>query len=303
LCLLSLLTVPHAAVHGATAQPATDHPRLWIRSADLPRLRALANAGNPLWADGLEPLATAAKQDMDAGLVPGSDGGGTTWEQYPTEMYAQLFAFLSLVAATPAERDDYAERARILLLYVMDRAVLGAADAPFRHPELSTSDRSRWWGEAFPLTVDWIYPYLSSSDKATIRQVFLRWCAENATADTTDYNHPEPQGVTNDAALLADPLRVRWSANNYYLAHLRNMGLMALSFDAGDDPGGALTGYLETATGAWLYVTDHLLRNGAAGGFSPEGLLYGPDALGSLAHFLLALHTAGDGTAPPSCAR
>jgi len=275
------------------AQPATDHPRLWIRSGDLTELRSRAVGSNPLWADGLAPLAVAAKQQMDDGLVPGADDGGITWEQYPTEMYAELFAFLSLVDASSSARADYAQRARTLLMHIIDQAAPGQADAPFRYDGFSTYDRSRWWGEAFGLTVDWIYPTLSAQDKATIRLVFLRWCAENKLADTTDYNHPEPVDVFNDPALLADPMRVRWSINNYYLAHLRNVGLMALSFDAGDDPGGELTGYLETATGAFLYVTDHLLRNQASGGFSPEGFQYGPDALGFLAHFLLALHTSG----------
>jgi len=38
-----------------------------------------------------------AKADMDAGHLPSGDGGGTTWEQYPNEMYAMLFAFMSLI--------------------------------------------------------------------------------------------------------------------------------------------------------------------------------------------------------------
>ena len=32
--------------------------------------------------------------------------------------------------------------------------------------------------------------------------------------------------------------------NNYYLAHARNLGLMAMALDPADDPGGALRGQL-----------------------------------------------------------
>lgn len=78
----------------AVAQPATDHPRLWVRSSDLPALRSWATAANPVYDQGLRLLAEQAKADMDAGLLPGSDSGGNTWEQYPNEMYAELFAFM-----------------------------------------------------------------------------------------------------------------------------------------------------------------------------------------------------------------
>lgn len=279
----------------ATEFAGTGHPRLWIRATDLPRLRAWANADNPFYASGLAPLAAQAKIDMDDGLVPAQDSGDITWEQYPTEMYAQLFAFMSLIENDQATRDDYAQRARTLLMHVMDQAALGPAEAvPFRDPAFSTYDRSRWWGEGFALTVDWIYPYLTTQDKATIRQVFLRWADENLNADVTTFNHPEPMGVVNDPILISDTLRVRWAANNYYMAHMRQIGLMSLALDPADDPNGELGAYLQNATGAWLYVVDHMLRTEARGGLSPEGWLYGPDSLGYTAQFLLALHTAGE---------
>jgi hypothetical protein len=106
-------------------------------------------------------------------------------------------------------------------------------------------------------------------------------------------NHPEPVGVLNDPALLSDIDRVRWSGNNYYTAHMRNMGMMALAFDPADDPGGELRTYLDQATGAWLYVHDHLTRTDAAGGFGTEGFEYSPQSLGYAAQFMLALHTTG----------
>ncbi|HEY1011758.1 MAG TPA: hypothetical protein VGE07_03580 [Herpetosiphonaceae bacterium] len=278
----------------APAAPVTSHPRLFIRGDDLPRLRQWAVAGNPIYQDGLLAFVSEAKADMDAGRIPQEDGGSTSWELYPTERYAELFAFMSLISPNPAERADYGARARTLLMYVMNKAVLGAApDQPFRDPAFSISDRSRWSGEAFALATDWIYPLLSAGDKATIRTVFLRWIQENQQATTTTYNHPEPIGMVNNPALVSDPERVRWAGNNYYAAHMRNIGLMSMALDPADDPGGALRGALGNATGAWLYVTDHLLRGDLAGGLPSEGLEYGPQTISFIAQFLLALQTAG----------
>jgi len=290
--LLNLLT--SLVVSQAFAAPVTSHPRLWVRAEDLPRLRSWAVDSNPLYRDGLAVLAAEAKAEMDAGLVPDQDSGGTNWDEYPTEMYAELFAFMSLISSDQGTRDDYAQRARALLMHVMNEAAKGAAQGePFREPRFSIFNRSRWWGEAFALTVDWIYSYLSATDKATIRQVFLRWVDENLHAETNTHNHPEPIGVVNAPTLISDPVVVRWAANNYYTAHMRNIGLMAMSLDEADDPGNQLRDYLENATGAWLYVVDHLLRNDARGGLTPEGFEYSPQAIGYVAQFLLALHTAG----------
>ncbi|MEZ5670539.1 MAG: hypothetical protein R3F55_24510 [Alphaproteobacteria bacterium] len=273
--------------------PRADHPRLWLTADDLPRLRSWATADNPIWRDGLAPLAERMKADMDEGRVPGEDTGQRYWEAYPTESYAELFAFLSLVDPDPAARADYAARARTLLMDMIREAAKGpAAGEPYRDPEFMApfSDRARWWGEAWPLTVDWIYPSLSADDKATIRRVFLRWADEIVTEG---YNHPTPVGLINDPALVADRLALRWAGNNYFTSHMRNLGLMALALDPADDPGGELGAYAGVAAGAHLYMTDRLLRTDAAGGMAPEGFEYSPQALAYVAQFHLALRTAG----------
>ena len=295
LCLLTACFMPGSPILATPQQQAiSGHPRLWVRAQDLPRLRTWAVNGNPLYRDGLAVLAANAKTAMDNNQVPDTDSGGITWEEYPTEMYAMLFAFMSLIENDQFTRDDYAQRARVLLMTIMNKAAKGEASGqPFRDRNFTIYDRSRWWGESFALTVDWIYPYLTTQDKATIRQVFLRWANENRTADTTDFNNPGWNGTPNAPAYLSDRLRVRWAANNYYMAHMRNMGLMALALDDADDPNGELRAYLNEAVGGWLYVIDHMLRTEAQGGFSPEGWQYGPDALGYTAQFMLALHTAG----------
>jgi len=281
-------------VFGGTvqAQTSTAHPRLWLTPAKVEQLRTWATDDNPLWVQ-ISGLAEETVAYMDDGTIPAADTGGRAYEEYPTETHAMLLAFISQVHPDAAVREDYAQRAHSLLMHVMTQAALGHADAPFRDPEFATGDRSRWMGLAFPLTVDWIYQTLTPEDKATISTVFVRWIDENRNAYTTNNNHPEPIGVVNDAALLSDRAYIRWSNNNYYLAHMRNMGMMALALDPSDDATGALQTGLSEATGAWLYVIDHVMRTDTAGGFAAEGFEYSPQAMGYVAQFLYALHTAG----------
>jgi hypothetical protein len=275
--------------------PVTTHPRLFLNASDIPRLRSWAVASNPLWSNGLAKLAQKARANMDAGKIPNDDTGvAGGYAVFPTESYAALFAFLSMVDATEELRADDAKRARTLLMYVIDKAAAGVqVGARFREPEFSTSNRSRWSGEGFALTVDWIYGALSSEDKATIRKVFLRWADENENAAITTSNHPEPRGVFNDPRLTSDVKRLHWATNNYYAAHMRNLGLMSIALDDADDLGGELHAHLQSVTGAWLYVEDALLRGELKGGLAGEGFEYSPQSLGYVAQLLLALNTAG----------
>jgi hypothetical protein len=268
-----------------------------IRASDVARLRAWASASNPVYAEGLAALARTARRKMDTGVVPREDKGSTAYDEYPTELYAELFAFMSLVDPNAAARGDWGRRARTLLMAVIAQAEKGPrAGRPFRDPSFSISDRSRWQGEAFGLTVDWAYHYFSAQDKERIRNVFLRWAAEQYKAYPLNQFSgplPSPRGKTNDPALVRDRVRVRWSLNNYYIAHARNLGLMAMALDPRDDPGNALGSQLASVTGQWLYVIDGGLRDNARGGLSPEGFEYGPDAFGRLAQLITALRTSG----------
>src|SRR5262249_11371685 len=126
------------------AEPLTSHPRLLVTAADLPRLKSWAGASNPIYRDGLAVAATNAKADTAAGRVLPLASGGYSDAVPATEESAVLFAFLPLVSPAPAERDDYAKRARTLLMHVLDLAALGPADAPFRDPSFAIDNRSRW---------------------------------------------------------------------------------------------------------------------------------------------------------------
>jgi hypothetical protein len=292
----------------AGTEPATGHPRLWLTPADVERLRGWATPDNPMYAEGLALLAERAKTEMDEGRVPDEDCGQRAYTEYATESHAQLFAFMSLIDPNEAAREDYAQRARTLLMHVMNAAAEGPADPddqsyrcpgdpdtpvypPFRDPRFFTedSDRPRWYGEAFALTVDWIYPTLTAEDKATINTVFTRWGREIIELA---YHHPEPIGVVRDPILLQDRSQVRWSGNNYFAAHMRNLGMMSMAMDPADSSP-ELQGYLANATGAWLYIFDEGTRTDARGGLLPEGFEYSPQTASYVIQFLWALKTAG----------
>lgn len=276
------------------------HPRLWVRQKDLPQLRSWATAENPIYSEGLLRAAKQATEDIDQGRTPSA--GECAYQGRYCEQHALLMAFMSLLQSTPAEAKAYAERAKKVLLPMLERVKANQAGDPLADPRFSVADRSRWAGEAFPLTVDWIYPYLSAQDKALIRTVFLRWAEEQLKAQVTDHNHPEPAGKLNDPELLKDRRKRRYAANNYFTAHARNLGLMSLALDPADDPAEEGSGrayprlrdYLQNVTGAWLYMSDSVLRNDASGGIAPEGFEYAPRTLAFLLQLYLALETAGE---------
>lgn len=318
-----------------SAGVVTSHPRLWLTAEDLPRLRGWATATNPMFQRGLGAAAQAGRARADAhwswrwqgGTGRPDDGwqdaGGYEYERDYTESYAQMFAFMSLVDADATAREAWAARARDMLMWIMDQAALGPAPrTPFRDPLFATYNRANSLGMAIPLTVDWIYPWLTTEDKATIRGVFLRWIQDCETA------YPISRGPLTEASLVDDPRllgsspaqspaeqaayqqQLRWTANNYWLGHLRAVTLMSLGFDAADDPDGALAGYARAVTGHWLYAAYAMFEDAgvverslglppgnrsiglASGGLPVEGTLYG-HSLGFLSQTLLALHTAG----------
>src|SRR5207237_10108394 len=107
------------------------------------------------------------------------------------------------------------------------------------------------------------------------------------------HHHPHPKLINNDAQLIADRATVRWAGNNYWAAAMRDIGLMSMALDPGDDPGGTLFAYLKNATKGWLFVFDKLSRTGCAGGICGEGPEYAPQTLSYAAELMLALRTAG----------
>ena len=322
---------PVAAPAGTGAPLVAGHPRIWITATDLPRLRRWANPMNPVWQAGIVPAMQEALTIYEKEFFPGGqpsstwpDPGTDAWMRRNTEALAEFFAFVSLVDPDPTARAAHGNRAKNLLMHVIREADKGVAPdpqnpGPFRAAAFATYNRASEWGEAFGLTVDWIYPLLAADDKAAIRRVFMRWADENVRAATSGDEHPQPIGVVNDPRLLADKKRLRWAVNNYFTAHMRQLTLYGLCLDEADDPpldplaparrlGNTLRSYLDDAIGAWLYQQYAVYEDPAvsapalgvppdglgiaSGGLSAEGFLYGI-SLGALHEALLALYTAG----------
>lgn len=276
----------------------TAHPRLWFRADDLPALKAARVEANPLWRDGLARVIADGVAQLDAGKLPNPAKPGDCVDEnevVPCEAWAEIFAFRALLARGESDEAVWTGRAKKLFLAVLTEADKGFDErTPLRGRAFPVDDRSRWYGEAFPLVFDWIHDALSKEERALAVRVFARWAELIATAEVTTSNHPEPAGVFNQPELLRDPKRVRWSLNNYYAAHARNLGLMALAVDGADDPKNVVRGRLREALGAWLYVIDHAMRTDAKGGLPPEGFEYGPQTYGYVAQLLWALQTAGE---------
>jgi hypothetical protein len=322
------LTVPY---------PVSTHPRLWVTVNDLPRLQSWAVATNPIYQQGMVPLLNTAVNVYQTQFFPGGaanpnypDPGDTQgYQGYLTEQYGLILAFHSLIDPSSANRIQYAQYARNMLMYAMNQAVLGhQSNTPFRDPLFAVYNRGNGSGEQWPLIVDWIYnatdaqgnPILTAADKLTIRNVFLIWANDCLNAYTTGGDHPAPIGVMNSLQLLPNNQPYRMAANNYYLGHARLLTMMALAIDPSDDPpvagvpssqlGSTLRGYLADALGAWLYQEYAMFGDGptvaaaygvpgggagfglASGGLPPEGMLYG-HSYAFLLGQLLALQTAG----------
>lgn len=318
--------------------PVTTHPRLWITQNTLPKYRSWATASNPIYQKGIVPLLQQAVSIYNTQFFPNGvanpnypdPGDVQGYSGYPTEMYAIVLAFNSLIDPDPNARIKYAQYARNMLMVAMNQAALGhQAGAPFRDPMFAVYNRANGSGEQWPLIVDWIYnaqdaqgnPILTASDKLTIRNVFMIWANDCLNAYTTGGDHPAPIGLTNSPQLLPNNRAMRVAANNYYLGHARLLTLMALSIDPNDDPpvdstlpgaqlGNSLRSYIPDATGAWLYQQYAMFGDAASvaqdygiggsgaglglasGGLPVEGMLYG-HSLSFLLGQLLALQTAG----------
>ncbi|MGV3616607.1 MAG: IPT/TIG domain-containing protein [Fimbriimonas sp.] len=278
----------------------TGHPRIFVRQADLPMLQSWANGNNSVWT-ALVSLANVGKTRMDTNAISDQGyGGGNVGA--PFESYAQLFAFMSMVHPDAATRADFATRAHTLLMKVINEAAKGQIEGqPFRAKDFAINNRASWFGESFPLTVDWIYHKFSAEDKVKIRRVFLRWIQENLRANTTNYEHPKPYGVYNDPSLVDTFDKVRWATNNYYANHARSVGLMAMALDdvddvpaAADEPAaGTLRKFVGNAIQAWLYQAAKYETTVGAGGISPEGLAYGELSSRAFALLMLGMHTTG----------
>lgn len=280
----AILLLPGAAkVRAASTsipQPVTSHPRLWITTNDLPRLRRWATPANPVY-QALLPVLAGTMHNYDTQYFPGGVQNAS-WPDFGdsqgytgliSEEDAFILALFSLIHSDSTQRAIYAQRAASLIRVAMTEAAKGTmAGAPFRDPGFATYNRANATLETMPLAVDWIYnalgtngqPVLNATDKLTIRNGFLAWAEQCRHASTAGGDAP-PLGVVNDPLRLCpNHAAYRMAANNYYLSHARMLTLMSLAIDPADDPPlnpslpdsaptNSLRSYISIATGAWLF--------------------------------------------------
>jgi hypothetical protein len=288
-----IVTANYQATNGFLSTipfPVATHPRLWITTNDLPRLRSWATPANPVY-QAVRTLLTDSMNNYDTRYFPGGVQN-TNWPDFGdtqgytgllTEEDAFVFALFSLVDPDPTQRALYAQRAANLIRVAMTQAAKGSlAGAPFRDPEFATYNRANASLETMPLAVDWVYnatgangqPVLSAADKLTIRNGFLVWAEACRHASTTGGDSPPPDVVNDPSQLCPNHAAYRMAANNYYLGHARMLTLMSLAIDPTDDPPlnpklpvsaptNSLRSYISIATGAWLFQEYAMFGEGA----------------------------------------
>ena len=68
-----------------------------------------------------------------------------------------------------------------------------------------------------------------------------------------------PNGRQLNPRLVRNRNSVRWSINNFHLAHIRNLGLMAMALDPAADPSGTMARHIRNIEGQWMYQVDRML--------------------------------------------
>src|SRR5579872_3318289 len=139
----ALLFVGEAGSRGATPtipQPVSSHPRLWITTNDLPRLRSWTSATNSVY-QALLPVLNGTMTNYDTQYYPGGVQN-TNWPDLGdsqgytgliSEEDAFVLALFSLIDSSPTRRAIYAQRAANLIRVAMKEAAKGTLTAaPFR---------------------------------------------------------------------------------------------------------------------------------------------------------------------------
>ena len=251
--------------------PVTSHPRLIVTAAMLPGLRARATPHNVVYQSMKTVADTSLERDNPVWSWTCKGGSGqpkTDQSGAYKEGDANLFAFLSMVAPTPAERNTWGCYGRDVWVYVMEQVISGKEVIRGNH-----------WSDSVPqfaLTTDWLMAgnYLSASDQVLARR-FLAYFAKAAlgfygvTAPPEKYNSLAQFQVSDPWSLAG----MRGMGNNYTMSKMLALLGAGLTFndDSTDDPdlpnscnakrselcpdysAGSLHAYFSYFTGAMLY--------------------------------------------------
>jgi hypothetical protein len=242
-----------------TASPTvtTGHPRLYVTAGMLPGLQAKATKGNAIYQATLS-VATNNYYDVDSAApiswawttwngsactggtgLPANDQSGKDREQD-----ANQYAWLSLVAATSAQRTTWGCAGRDTYVYAMNQVLAG-------HQSITGND---WSDNAmnYLITADWLMAggYLSSSD-ITLTRKFFAYFAQQILGPNGNNGYVTPVTGYNSALLFNAPMTgpgnpiglMRDMGNNYTMTRILALTIIGLTFDdnATDDPATANT--------------------------------------------------------------
>jgi hypothetical protein len=252
--------------------PVTSHPRLMVTAAMLPAIRSRATPRNVAY-QSLKSL-TENYLERDNAVWSWSCKGGngqpkTDQSAGYKEGVANLYAFLSMVAPTQAERDAWGCYARDEWVYVMQAVISGKEEIRGNH-----------WSDSAPqfsLTTDWLMAgnYLSASDLELARRFHAYFAktvlaiAYGATPLPGNYNSQAQFQENEEYSLVG----MRGMGNNYTMSKMLVLVGAGLTFnnDPTDDPNlpntchakrdevcpdysaGSLHAYYSYFTGAMLY--------------------------------------------------
>lgn len=237
-----------------TASPTatTGHPRLYVTAGMLPALQAKATSSNTIYQTTVN-YATAYMYNVDKAApiswgwtswngsacaggtgLPANDQSGNDREQD-----ANQFAWLSMVAATSAQRNTWGCAGRDTFTYMMNQVLAG-------HQNIIGNN----WSDGaldYTITADWLMAggYLSPAD-ITLTRRFFAYFAQQILGPNGNNGYVPPITGYNSSSLFNVPILSGGSAiglmremgNNYTMSRIMALTVIGLTFDdnATDDP-------------------------------------------------------------------
>jgi hypothetical protein len=199
-----------ATVLALSANGTMQHPRLWLTTDILARLRQRAATNDFAWlalrAD-CDDLASRPVEFPDGtGGGANAISGGYQYFDYLDPMFTLGVGYQVALTADPTRATNYANKGRQILLALSD---------PTHHGDESTDSgwSIRAYGTALGIGYDWFYNSLTAPQRAQIYGEANRWVQ---WFDTNGFGHDFPQG-------------------NYFAGYYSAKGLCALATE-GDNP-------------------------------------------------------------------
>lgn len=254
-----------ATVLALSASGTMPHPRLWLTTDILTRLRQRAATNDPAWltlrAD-CDDLASRPVEFPDGtGGGVNAISGGYQYFDYLDPMFTLGVGYQVALTVDPNRATNYLTKGRQILLALSD---------PVHHGRESTDSgwSIRAYGTALGIGYDWFYSTLTAPQRTQIYGEANRWVQ---WFDTNGFGNDFPQG-------------------NYFAGYYAAKGICALATE-GDNP---------LAPAMWNDWSNHLhfgmvqpyYQPWLSGGGWPEGWNYGQNGTLNMVRPVLAARTA-----------